>query len=89
MFTNIATESNPQKHIVIAVYVADITLYGSNKVMAVATQHLKDRFQPSEASRLHYLLGIQITQEEGVISLSQGQYIDKVLRRLGMEDCNI
>ena len=94
VFTNIATNtgSDSRKYIVLAVYVDDINLYGSNEVMAIATQHLKDRFQLSEASKLHYLLGIQIIQSRdgnnNVISLSQGWYINKVLQRFGMEDCN-
>ena len=58
-------------------------------MVAEVTQQLKDRFQLSEVGKLHYLLGIQVSQQqEGVITLSQGSYIDKILRRFGMEDCN-
>lgn len=65
---------------------------------------LESEFKLSEVGDIHWLLGIQITRERGCtsscdrethecdsdysISLNQGAYIDQVLLRFGMTNCN-
>ena len=55
--------------------------------MNTLTQQLQGRFQLSEAGKLHNLLGVQVCQNEETIALSHGHYMDKVLKRFGMDSC--
>ena len=49
---------------------------GPDEAVSVIMEQLQHRFQHSEVGKLHYLLGIQGNQQEGVISLSQGRYVN-------------
>ena len=35
------------------------------------------------------MLGIRVRKENGMIKLDQGEYIEKLLRKFGMLNCNI
>jgi hypothetical protein len=49
---------------------------------------LKSEFDITDLSDLHWLLGIQIKFGKKGIELSQSSYIDTILLRFGMTDCN-
>ena len=88
VFSNIMDITTANEKVIMAVYVDDITLYGSNEAIAALTKQLRDRVNLSEAGKLHYLLGIQISiSSDGEIALSQRGYVDKILHRFGMSDC--
>ena len=73
----------------IAIYVDDITLFGpSGSLMTSTKASLKREFEVSDMGDLHWLLGIQIEYTSTGIQLSQTAYIDKILLRFGMQDCN-
>ena len=56
--------------------------------MTSTKKALKREFEVSDMSDLHWLLGIQIEYSSDGILLSQTAYIDKILLRFGMQDCN-
>jgi hypothetical protein len=49
---------------------------------------LKSEFDVTDLGNLYWLLGIQIKFENKGIELSQSVYIDPILLRFGMTDCN-
>jgi hypothetical protein len=73
----------------IAVYVDDITLYRHpGPMMKHVKKPLKSEFDVTDLGDLHWLLGIQIKFGKKGIELSQSAYIDTILLRFGMTDCN-
>ena len=75
--------------LIIAVYVDDIVLFGEeHELMDQLVTHFKSEFQVNDMGTLHWLLGIQIEYSNANITLSQTAYIDKVLTRFSMQDCN-
>ena len=73
----------------IAIYVDDLTLFGpQGDFMEQTIELLKTEFKVSDMGLLHYLLGIQIEYKDDGIHLSQTAFIDKILKRFSMEDCN-
>jgi hypothetical protein len=74
----------------IAIYVADITLYGpSGPMMNNVENTLKSEFEVTDLGDLHWLLGTQIKFGPKGIELSQTAYIDSILSRFGLQDCNL
>jgi hypothetical protein len=49
---------------------------------------LKSEFEVTDLGDLHWLLGIQIKFGPTGIELSQIAYIDSILLRFGLRDCN-
>ena len=73
----------------IAVYVDDISLFGSSgQLMDAVIALLKSEFKVNDMGELHWLLGIQIDFTATGICLSQTTFIDKILDRFSMRDCN-
>ncbi|KAI0996197.1 Retrovirus-related Pol polyprotein from transposon TNT 1-94 [Podosphaera aphanis] len=85
-------------HLIIAVYVDDIILFGEQgdiilfgeqgDLMENTVNLLKPEFQVNDMGLLHWLLGIQIEYDNAGITLSQTAYIDRILTRFSMQDCN-
>lgn len=74
---------------IIAIYVDDITLFGeSGPLMEETVNALKSEFKVTDMGLLHWLLGIQIEFSDKGISLSQTAFIDKILARFSMQNCN-
>lgn len=73
----------------VAIYVDDITLYGeSSDLMDQTINLLKSEFKVNDMGLLHWLLGIRIDFTDDGITLSQSAFIDKLLTKFRMEDCN-
>lgn len=74
--------------VIIAVYVDDLLVFYNNvKDMRKVKSDLMSKFEMKDLGRAELMLGIQITQDESGIKLDQEQYIEKMLRFYGMEDC--
>lgn len=74
---------------IIAVYVDDLiiisdTLEEINSIKGM----LSNRFEMTDLGQLHYCLGITITYGESSLLLDQSHYIQQVLNRYGMNNCN-
>lgn len=73
----------------IAIYVDDSSLFGpSDELMGEIISLLKSEFKINDMGHLHWLLGIQIEYPDSGIVLSQRAFIDKILTRFSMQDCN-
>jgi hypothetical protein len=51
-------------------------------------QHLQKNFKIEKFGKIHYLLGMKITQTENEVTISQEKYINTILERFGMSNCN-
>jgi hypothetical protein len=93
-------ERNPLEHAVyrrshsdgylpMGVYVDDLIITGPSKASIDAfKQEMMASFSMSDLGLLSYYLGIQVTQEKGVITLCQSSYTLKILEQAGMKGCN-
>ena len=70
----------------ISVYVDDLAFYGPDQSkIAKIIKQLESEFEVTNLGDATWLLGIHIEYSEQGITLSQCTYIDKVLKRFGME----
>ncbi|GKA14070.1 putative ribonuclease H-like domain-containing protein [Tanacetum coccineum] len=69
------------------VYVDDIIFGSINKELCTAFEKLmKDKFQMSSMGELTFFLGLQLTQKEDRIFISQDKYVAKILKKLNYTD---
>src|SRR4051812_24327775 len=70
-------------------YVDDILLIGNDvDLLNSVKEYLNNSFSMKDLGEAAYILGIKIYRDRSrrLISLSQSTYLDKVLKRFGMED---
>ena len=74
--------------IILEVYVDDI-IFGSDgdKMSQWFTKDMQNEFEMSLLGELNSLLGLQISQLDDGIFISQSKYIKEMLKKFGMEDC--
>ena len=76
--------------LVVAVYVDDLFVTGANeKIIDVFKREMASKFDMSDLGKLSYYLGIEVSQEEGCITLNQRRYALKILEESGMKNCNL
>ena len=75
---------------VIAVYVDDIILAGkSEKEIQEVKNLISEKFDAVDMGPLHYFLGVKVMQNnKGDVWIGQPSYIETLLRKFRMEDCN-
>ena len=75
--------------IVIGVYVNDLIMTGEDAAtIADFKKKMFGEFDMSDLGMLHYYLGIEVAQENGVITIKQIAYAKKILEQFGMLECN-
>ena len=76
--------------IVVTLYVDDLILFSSNRSLVNSTKNeLRRRFTIRELGPVRDYLGVRINRTpDGSIHLDQQAYLDQVLERFGMTDCN-
>jgi hypothetical protein len=74
--------------LIIVVYVDDI-IFGSNddRMSQKFAEEMQKEFEMSMLGELSFFLGLQITQTNKGIFISQTKYIKEMLKKFGMEDC--
>ena len=74
----------------IALYVDDLIIAGENEdVIHTIKQRLSERFEMKDLGIAKKFLGIEIEYgNDGSIKIHQNQYIQQLLERHGMEECN-
>lgn len=78
------------RHIFLVLYVDDILLATNDIGMLHETKKfLSKHFEMKDLGDASFVLGIQIHRDRsrGILGLSQKSYIDKVLKRFGLQDC--
>jgi hypothetical protein len=75
--------------VIVSVYVDDLVFYGPDQSkIAELIAELEKQFEVKNLGKATWLLGIHIEYNEDGITLSQAAYIEKLLRRYGMEKSN-
>nr|GFA06971.1 putative ribonuclease H-like domain-containing protein [Tanacetum cinerariifolium] len=73
--------------LLVQVYVDDIIFGSTNKELCKAFEKLmKDKFQMSSMGELTFFLGLQVTQKDNGIFISQYKYVAEILRKFGLTD---
>ena len=67
----------------------DIVLATNSEHLLNTTKNLlKKRFKMTDLGQLAWFLGIEFNVTSGGISMCQSRYIDGILKRFGMSNCN-
>jgi len=77
---------SPDYHVIIIVYVDDITTVGRKSDVCKVYQYLTKHFTVTIKEGLSYLLGIEILHTATSLELRQTQYITNILTRFSMEN---
>ena len=73
--------------LLVQIYVDDIIFGSTNKAMCISFEKLmKDKFAMSSMGELTFFLGLQVTQKENGIFISQDKYVNDILKKFGFED---
>lgn len=73
--------------VILAVYVDDLIIVGVERDVIEVKEKLASEFEMSDLGEAHWLLGMKIEIDKSGIWISQGQYIQDVLRKFGMMEC--
>ena len=73
---------------IVTVHVDDlILLTETEEEMIDLKTSLANQFKMKDMGILHYCLGVSVTIKDGVLQISQEQYISKILRKHKLQDC--
>ena len=73
---------------IVTVHVDDlILLTETEEEMIDLKTNLANPFKMKDMGILHYCLGVSVTIKDGVLQISQEQYIGKILRKYKLQDC--
>ena len=82
------SKENQKGKVIILIWVDDLILAASNDaVLMDVKKMLTERFKMKDLGRLKHFLGIDFSQTEGQVKMSQTRYVNKILERFGMQDC--
>ncbi|GJY07589.1 retrovirus-related pol polyprotein from transposon TNT 1-94 [Tanacetum coccineum] len=71
--------------VIIAVYVDDLNMIGTNKEINEVIMHLKVEFEMKDLGKTKYCLGLQIEHMPNSILVHQSNYTETVLKRFNMD----
>ncbi|GJS56941.1 copia protein [Tanacetum coccineum] len=71
--------------VIIAVYVDDLNIIGTNKEINEVVMHLKEEFEMKDLGKTKYCLGLQIEHMPNGILVHQSNYTKTVLKRFNMD----
>ena len=68
-------------------YVDDLSLTKKVELIKVARRRLATEFEMKYLGMVHYFIDMEVWQSVNGISIGQGKYIVKILKRFRMMDC--
>ncbi|CAF0996295.1 unnamed protein product [Brachionus calyciflorus] len=72
----------------LAIYVDDIVIMGAFEKINFFKSLISDKFKTKDLGELSYILGLEINYlREDCFIINQQQYIDKIIKRFGQNDC--
>ncbi|CAJ2636501.1 unnamed protein product [Trifolium pratense] len=74
--------------VIIAVYVDDLNIIGTNKEIKEARDYLKKEFEMKDLGKTKFCLGLQIEYTKNGILVHQSNYTERVLKRFNMDKAN-
>jgi hypothetical protein len=85
--SNLYIKKENDNLIIVEIYVDDI-IFGSddNRLSKQFAESMQKEFEMSMLGEMKFFLGLQITQSDKVISISQTKYINEMLKKFQMED---
>lgn len=82
---------NDGKILIVAIYVDDILIFSNrDEEEGAVKEALKTNFKMKDMGEVSSILGIRVIRDNdnGLISLDQTAYINRILKRFNMENCN-
>ena len=77
------------KVLIVSIYVDDLIFTGNDRrLMEEFKSAMKDEFDMTDLGRMKYFLGVEVTQNNEGIFISQRKYAQDVLLRFGMNNSN-
>lgn len=77
-----------QEKTILIIWVDDLIIAANNEnVMKKVKEMLSVKFKMKDLGKLKYFLGIEFTQHDGCVKMSQETYMNKILTRFKMEGC--
>ena len=73
--------------VMLLLYVDDLFLIGEEELIKDARSRLATEFDMEDLGMMHYFLGMELWQIEGVIFLGKGKYAMEILKRFKMLEC--
>jgi hypothetical protein len=86
-----STVNGVTHHVIICVYVDDLTIAGTYLGLIEGIKaRLSSRFRMKDLGEVHYFLKMEIRRDRKrkLLSLSQHQYVQELLKRFNIEDCS-
>jgi len=80
-----------RRFIILCIYVDDLVIAARSKEdVAWIKTALSKQFKMSDLGPLHHILGLRVIREErgDALSLDQMTYIEEIIKRFGLQDCN-
>jgi hypothetical protein len=75
--------------LLVGVYVDDmIVIGGCTKIISEFKKQMQAEYKMSDLGPLSFYLGIEVHQNRGGITLSQGTYAAKIIEKAGLKGCN-
>lgn len=75
--------------LIVCIYVDDLIYMGTNMQMVKNfKQRMMEEFEMTDLGIMKYFLGIQVKQSGGEILISQEKYVEDLLKKFRMENCN-
>ena len=68
-------------------YVDDLFVTGMDGLIFDTKRKLTAKFEMKDLGKMHYFLGMEVSQNVDGISVRQGKYAVDILKRFGMMDC--
>ncbi|XP_047335919.1 uncharacterized mitochondrial protein AtMg00810-like [Impatiens glandulifera] len=83
------TRNHGEELLIVDVYVDDLIVTGSSiKSADEFKKQMMKEFEMSDLGLLTYYFSIEVDQKKNIIEVKQETYVEKVLKRFAMEDCN-
>ncbi|KAA3479438.1 retrovirus-related Pol polyprotein from transposon TNT 1-94 [Gossypium australe] len=77
------------KMLIVCLYVDDLIYTGDNmEIIEQFKNSMMSEFDMSNLGLMHYFLGIEVVQFDAGIFISQKRYVQDILTRFRMQDCN-
>ncbi|RVW19222.1 uncharacterized mitochondrial protein AtMg00810-like [Vitis vinifera] len=76
--------------LIVCLYVDDLIFTGNDSVMFERfKKSMMVEFEMFDLGMMHYFLGIEVVQSDTGIFISQKKYVQEILNRFQMKDCNL
>eukprot|EP00253_Pinus_taeda_P034609 PITA_34609 len=75
------------KPLIIVLYVDDLMLTSDDQLIKSCKDDLAREFKMKDMGLMHYFLGMEVWQKDGEVFVSQGKYVNEILKRFHMEKC--